>query len=266
MEVVAIKQQPPFFNFKKYHMFIKKITHSIIILVLVFGTVQKTNAQAAIVALIFGDKVASEKFNISMELGVNFSQFSNLSNTKQFQSGLNFGIAGNLMLSENWYLSPTVYFVSKRKLKVESFSLNSGNPDLDQEFIDKNTDFFLDYIDVPILIAYQTNNKKFRFGIAPQISFLKKSNVEVFGDYGNFKQDYKSETNSIDYGLMTSIGYSLGQARKGKGVYLQLRYYQGLADVFKDALSTNVNKGSYFAFHISLPFITEELAKKKINN
>ncbi len=201
-----------------------------------------------------------------MELGLNFSQFSNLSNTKQFQPGLNFGIAGNLMLSENWYLSPTVYFVSKRKLKAESFSLNSGDPNLDQEFIDKNADIFLSYIDVPILLAYQTNNKKFRFGIAPQISFLRKSDIEVFGDYGSFKQDYKSETNNIDYGLMASIGYSLGEARKGKGLYLQLRYYQGFTDVFKNAFSTKVNRGSYFSFHVSLPFITDELAKKHTDN
>ena len=95
---------------------------------------------------------------------------------------------------------------------------------------------------------------------------LKKSDIEVSGDYGSFKQDYKSETNNIDYGLMASIGYSLGQARKGKGVYLQLRYYQGFTDVFKDAFSTKVNRGSYFSFHVSLPFITDELAKKNIDN
>ncbi len=249
---------------KSIYMSLKKLKLSLLILIALVGTVQTVNAQAAIVALLFGDKVASEKFNISMELGVNFAQFSNITDSKQFQSGLNFGIAGNLMLSDNWFLSPTVYFVSKRKLKLESYSLNTGNPSLDQEFVNKNAALYLNYIDVPILLSYQTNNKKFRFGMGPQVSFLKNSSIEVYGDYGDFTEDYKSETNNIDYGIISSIGYSLGEARKGKGLYLQLRYYQGLSDVFQDLASEN--RGSYFSIHLSLPFITDELAKKNIEN
>jgi hypothetical protein len=247
-------------------MTLKKITFLLTLLISLFGTIQQAHAQSAIIALIFGDKVASEKFNLSMELGVNFSQFSNLSNTEQYKSGLNFGIAGNIMLNENWFLSPTAYFISKRKLQLESFSLNSGNPDFDKDFVNKKADISLKYIDVPILLAYQTTNKKFRFGIAPQISFLTDSEIEIYGDSENLKRDYKYETNSIDYGVMFNIGYSLGEARKGKGIYLQLRYYHGFSDVFKDGLSLDMNRGSYFAIHISLPFITDELAEKNIKD
>ncbi len=228
------------------------------------GFVQKVNAQATIFALLFGDKVATENFNISLELGANFAQFSNLSNTKQNQVGINFGTAGNIMLSNNWYLTPAVYFVSKRSLKLTSFSLNTGNPNLDQEFMDKKATMFFNYIDIPILFAYQTNNKKFRFGMGPQVSFLTSSRIEVFGDDGSFTQDYKSETNSHDYGLLSSVGYLLGKARKGKGIHLQMRYYQGFTDVLKDSFSANTNRGSYLSFHISLPFITDELAEKNI--
>lgn len=75
--------------------------------------------------------------------------------------------------------------------------------------------------------------------------------------------DYKSKVNDIDYGVLTSIGYSLGEARKGKGLYIQLRYYQGFTDVFEEA--TGSNKASYFSVHISLPFITDELAQKNLD-
>ena len=38
------------------------------------------NAQAALLGLIFGDKVASENFNLSMEFGANYSGVSNFQN------------------------------------------------------------------------------------------------------------------------------------------------------------------------------------------
>jgi len=226
---------------------------------------QKTYSQAAIIALIFGDKVATENFNISLELGGNFSSISNINDLKR-KYGLNFGIAGNIKLSDNWFLSPTAYFVSKRTFDLGSYSLNTGNISIDDQFQDKSATFLLNYIDVPILLCYQTNNKKYRFGIAPQISFLTSSHITVHGDQGDFVEDYKDYTNSIDYGVMANIGYSLGEARKGKGIFVQLRYYQGLADVFTDAISTSSNTASYFALHLSLPFVTEEIANKNLQN
>ena len=224
---------------------------------------QKSYGQAAIVALIFGDKVATENFNISLELGGNFCSISNITHLKR-KYGLNFGIAGNIKLSNNWFLSPTAYFVSKRTFDLDSYSLETGNISIDDQFKDKSATFLLNYIDVPILLCYQTNNNKYRFGIAPQISFLTSSYITLHGDQGEFVEDYKDNTNSIDYGIMANIGYSLGEARKGKGVFVQLRYYQGLADVFTDALSTSNNNASYFAVHLSLPFVTDEIANKKL--
>ena len=164
-------------------MKLKTILSVSLLVLFLMNSVQKVNGQAAIIALIFGDKVATESFNISMELGASFSQYSNLANTQQNKFGLNFGIAGNIKLSKNWFLSPTVYFVSKRKLSADNFSLNTGNVELDQQFINKSADLGFSYIDVPILLAYQTNNNKFRFGVAPQVSFLQNSEIEkISGD------------------------------------------------------------------------------------
>ena len=74
------------------------------------------HAQAALFAILFGDKVASGKFNISLELGGAFPNYSNISNTDLSKLGINFGIGGNLKLSENWFLSPNIYFLAKRNL------------------------------------------------------------------------------------------------------------------------------------------------------
>jgi len=225
---------------------------------------QKVSAQAAIIALLFGDQVASEKFNISMELGANFSQFSDVPNSDQFKPDINFGIAGNIMLAEHWFLSPTAYFLARRRLALSGYYPNTGNPALDQEFANSDAEFMVDFIEIPVLLAYQTNNKKWRFGLGPQFSILKKSEIEVFGSDGDLVQDYKSNISSTDYGVLSSIGYAVGEARKGKGIYVQLRYYQGFNDLLEELPGNNL--GSYFSVHVSLPFITDELAKKNLKN
>lgn len=225
---------------------------------------QQVNGQAALVALLFGEKVASEKFNISMEAGGIFTNYSNVPNTKRSRMGITFGIAGNLQLSKNWYLSPNVYFLSARTLRFKSFSLDTGIPGLDDEFTDVPTDALLRYTDIPIFISYQTNNRKFRYSIAPQVSFLRSAKAAYMGNDGEFRQDFESYLNNVDYGIIADFTYVLGKAHKGKGIHIHARYYYGFADIFNDKLSTDVNRLGYFSLHLSLPFITEELAAKNL--
>jgi hypothetical protein len=220
------------------------------------------NAQAAIIAMLFGDQVASEKFNISMEIGGNFSRFTNVSDVDQFKLDLNFGIAGNLMLSEHWFLSPGAYFLSRRRFGYHKYFPNTGNPVLDAEFANSDAEFFMDFIDVPIMVYYQPSAEKWRFGLGPQVSFLKNSKITVEGDEGDFVQDYSDNINNTDFGILSSVGYSIGEARKGKGLYLQVRYYQGFSDLLLEVPDSNLS--SYFSIHVSLPFITDELAEKNL--
>lgn len=225
--------------------------------------VQKAYSQAAILAIIFGDKVASEEFNLSLELGGNFSTISNFTDIKRTNE-INFGLGLNFKLSDQIYLSPSVFFISKRKFNFSSYSLSTGNVNIDNEFIHKSGNGNLNYIDVPVLLWYQIN--KVRLGIGPQVSFLTKSNLVFYGDNGDFIQDIRDNTSNIDYGFMTSVGYELGKARKGKGIFIQARYYQGFADIYNDQINTQSNHGSYFSVHLSLPFISDELANKNLED
>lgn len=238
--------------------------HLLVVIVVIFSI--KLNSQAAILAMIFGDKVASEKFNLSLELGGTWSSYADLEDSKKSQSGINFGIAGNLKLSENWFLSPNAFFLARRNTVLNNYSLNSGDLILDTKFANVQTDVQLNYIDVPIFISYQTNNKKYRFGLAPQVSFLQKSTATFHSPEGKFEQKFNAFTNKTDYGVIADIGYILGKAHKGKGVHLHFRYYFGFTDIFKDAVSAANNKSNFFSFHLSLPFITDELAKKNLED
>ncbi len=232
------------------------------ILCTLFFTPMQGKAQAALLGLIFGDKIASEDFNLSLEFGVNYSGITNFQK-HQRAIETNFGMAGNIKLSDKFYLSPTVFLSSGRKLKLSNYSLNSGNNSLDQEFFDQKAEIILDYIDVNIPLVYQIN--KFRLGIAPQVSFLKGANLKIDNDFGVFDYDMKHEINNVDYGLLSILSYELGKARKGKGLFVQFRYYKGLGDIFKSPVYPK-NRNNYFSLHLSLPFISEELVKSKLES
>ncbi|PNW25724.1 porin family protein [Formosa algae] len=235
--------------------------YSLFIFYLLFAIPQFTSAQAAIIAMIFGDKVASEKFNLSMEIGVPFNSFSNVDDLK-IQNGVNFGIAGNLKLSENWYVSPTVYFLSKRTVLLKHTNLISDDAYLNGLYSDTSAKMRVGYTDVHVLFAYQPNDSNFRFGLSPQVSFLGKAKSTYSGSEGELEQSTTKFVNKTDYGVIANVGYFLRSAHEGKGIILNLRYYQGFTDVLKDNFASGTNKSSYVALHVSLPFLTDELAAK----
>jgi len=203
------------------------------ILIMLFCILLAENVagHAALVALIFGDKVASEKFNISLEAGGTFTHYNDIPNTKRSRMGINFGIGGNLQLSKNWYFSPNIYFLAARNLQFKSYSLNTGIPGLDEEFTDVPTFADLRYIDIPIFLSYQTNNGKFRYSLGPQVSFLRDAKAKYKGIEGEFTQSFDSFLHTVDYGVIADFCYALGKANKGKGVHVHARYYYGFADI-----------------------------------
>lgn len=218
---------------------------------------QMLHAQAAIVALIFGDKVATENFNIGLELGIPIGSISSVDHSS-YKSGLNFGISGNIKLSEYWSMSPNIYFLSMRNVKTDQFSLNSDNTILNGEFVNVPTEFAIKYIDVPIFFNYNFTEKPFKIGLAPQISFRTGADAKFTNEEGDFEYGIKKHTESLDYGFIAQIGYIVGKGGQGKEMHFQLRYYQGLADVFKNDYIDGNNYANYFSVHVSVPFIKKQ--------
>ncbi|MDO6472628.1 porin family protein [Maribacter sp. 1_MG-2023] len=234
--------------------YIKKMRKVVLHLALIICFTSTVNAQAALFALVFGDKVATENFNIGLEIGFPYNSISSIDDSSP-KLGLNFGISGNIKLSENWIMSPNIYFLSRRNLKTDSFSLTSNNSTLNDQFINVPTEFSLNYIDVPIFFNYIFTEKSIKLGLAPQISFRTDANGLFSNEDGEFDFNIKNQTEEIDYGFLAQLGYILGKDGQGKEIHLQLRYYQGLANVFKTNYINGSNKVSFLSLHISVPFI-----------
>ncbi len=236
----------------------------VIFLALLFTPFQ-SQGQAAILALIFGDKVASEQFNISLELGGGFANYSNLQGSEFAGTTFDFGIGLNKKFSENFYFTPAIYFVSRRQAQVSSYDLSSGNADLDALFTDDKTRINFNYIDIPLIFSYQTNSGKMRFSGGAQLSFRGNVSADLTADEGTFTQDFKPYTNSFDWGPIAEVAYNFEGMRKGKGLIVRARYYYGLNDIFKDNFTTSSVRNSGFVVMLSLPFVTDEIAKKNLD-
>ena len=116
---------------------------------LLFIFTLQCHAQAALAAILFGDKVASENFNIGMEFGALLANIADAPGSRP-KIGFNFGISTNIKLNENWSLHPSAYFISSRGGKLETLSLASNDPELNSKFQEVPATVWVNYIDFPV--------------------------------------------------------------------------------------------------------------------
>lgn len=227
-----------------------------LIVLALFFSIQYSNAQAALFALIFGDKVASENFNVGLEVGAPITFISNAASTSA-KTGITFGIAGNIKLNDNWSLSPAAYFLSRRGGKFDALSLMSNDVELNDKFRNVPTELTTSYIDVPVFLNYRFTDSPFKIGVAPQISFRTGSDAVFSNAQGDFKTSVKDVTNSTDIGLIFQVGYVFFFKKLNKEVHLQLRYFQGFNDIYDNSFVAGSNTSKYVGLALSLPFIAK---------
>ncbi len=227
-----------------------------IILIAFIFFAQYTNAQAALFALLFGKKVASENFNVGMEFGIPYATISNAAGTSS-KTGITFGIAGNIKVNENWSVHPTAYFLNKRGGKFDELSLISNDLELNDKFQNVPTELTLNYIDVPVFVNYRFTNSQFKMGIAPQISFRTGSQAIFSNPQGDFETSIKDVTNSIDLGMIFQVGYVFYSEKFDKEIHAQLRYFQGFNDIYDNSFIDGSNQSSYIGVAFSFPFLAK---------
>lgn len=221
-----------------------------------------SHGQAALLVLLFGDKVASENFFFSLKFGANFADVTGIDDTKM-KLGWNFGLLANIKLSDRFSLVPEFAPLSQKGAKNIPY-LPSGDPALDNLVAPPDdARMNLNYIDVPVIARYQVS-ERFALGTGPQFGFLTSSSNDYsksLNDDDQLKYSQASQVswNWFDVGWAFELMYSLGDARGGKGINVHARYTLGLLDIIKDNPSSSV-RNSVFQFFVSFPFI--ELAEE----
>ncbi|MCZ6917288.1 MAG: porin family protein [Gemmatimonadetes bacterium] len=214
-------------------------------------------SQAALLVLLFGDKVASENFYFSLKVGANVADVSGVDGGS-VATGLNFGLLGTIKISDKFSLVPEFAPLSRKGVKNIPY-LPSGIAELDNLITPPSaSQMALNYIDIPVIAKYQLGDR-LSIGTGPQFGILTSSsntydNAVQPDDELRYTQGSQLSWNKFDVGWAFELNYSLWQAREGRGLNLHARYTRGLTDILKDNPGDAVSN-SVFQFFVSLPFI-----------
>lgn len=225
--------------------------------VVAMGAVPMAWGQAALLVLIFGDKVATENFHFSIDAGLNLATLPGLEGN-QMRSGFNFGLGTYIKLNEDWALTPEFKPLVPRGARgLDKVLADPGNVVNNTE----KSELRLNYIDVPLQVHRRINDRLYvRAG--PQVSFLTSAVVRTEGDLDNgdtftLENDVKGELATIDLSFPVDLGLVFAKPRGYKGLDLRLRYTPGFLDVFADVDGLSSTNSTIQLF-VSLPFVNAE--------
>ncbi len=151
---------------------------------------------------------SAQNINIGTKIGLNSYTINNDSGPG-FDSkfGIHAGLLGHIHLSEQFAIQPELVYSMQ--------GAKSGN-----------TNFNLDYINVPVLVQYMFDSG-FRIQAGPQIGFLVRAKAENNNGSVDIRDDFKS----IDAGL--SFGASYIHTPTSFGI--DARYNLGLSDISENS-------------------------------
>ncbi len=214
----------------------------------------QAKSQAALLVLIFGDRVATEQFHLSIDGGLNIAKMPGLDAQQPF-FGINFGLGTFIKINDKFALTPEFKPLSRRGARgVAPINII---PVTNREL---TYDINLGYIDVPVLLQYKIK-PDFFISTGFQVSFLTSANQvaagehEVYGDV-TISQSNKPTFNSTYWAIPVEVGFSLSQKLAGKAVDVKLRYCFGITDMIADA-NYGSSMGSTFQTILSFPFVKE---------
>ncbi|MCK4991495.1 MAG: PorT family protein [Bacteroidales bacterium] len=235
----------------------------IFVLIILATSSQIMKGQAALLVLIFGDKVASEHFYFSLKVGASYSMISNVEEGKN-RPAANFGLINNIKLTDRLFLTPEFLPLAPRGVK-DVPALTTGDPNLDELLVNvSSTDRKLSYIDVPVLLRYHLT-ERLRISAGPQISFLTGAkdiyNSEpINGAVLTTEIEIKENLAPIDLGGVIDISYMFSKPIAGKGMILYLRYNLGFIDMVKENTG-DPRRNSAIQFGAAFPFIEKPAGK-----
>lgn len=218
------------------------------------------HGQAALLVLIFGERVASESFHLSIDGGINYSSLPGIAG-QEAKLYPYFGMGSFIKLNNKWALTP--------EFKPLSFRGAQGVPAVNSypaTLTDVKYTLSANYIDLPVLLQFKISRNWF-VSSGPQFSFLLSEYQYAEGKMpaGNevrIRESINSVFNSMYYVLPVELGYTLSDQRGGKGIDIKLRYNLGLTEMIADD-QYGSSYGSTFQFFLSFPFVTLPDESKK---
>lgn len=220
-------------------------------LLLLFSDV-RAHAQAAWLALIFGDKIATETFHISMDAGLHLSTISGLEKQK-VAPGVHFGLGTFIKLNDKFTLTPELKTVSGRGARdVREFMFDSASVTVN----DPKTNLSLYYIDIPVLLDYKIT-PRFSIAAGPMASLAIVAKARTRGKLDDGKSITLTESiypkiNTWDFSVPIQLAYAISNKHDGNDLDIKVRYVYGISELFKEETGVSGHNSSLQIF-LSFP-------------
>jgi hypothetical protein len=147
--------------------------------------------------------------------GLNFSNLTTEEvHDKDVRTGFHVGVYGQLFSSEGFAIQPEVNYSTRGNRVTTEFGV-----------IDQETEFNLNYIDVPVLAVFKLG-RAVEIHVGPYWSYLVGASIDNEGDvFNDFDQLDRDNFTTWDYGLAGGIGFNLSNVQIGA------RYNYGLKEI-----------------------------------
>jgi len=204
---------------------------------LLFIVCKAASAQV-IIALLFGDKLNTDKLEFGLFGGPTFSNISNMG--AEAKAGFNLGLFFNVKMSENFFLHPEA--IAKESLGAKGIApYPTGNPEIDEDFKNGSVTRKIKAVSLPLLVDYRIKGSLFVEG-GPQVDWQLKTKdifeTEVDDNPLEYTTKVKDETTAFSVDIAGGLVYKF---RKDKGLSLGVRYCYGLTDIMKQQEGKQAN-------------------------
>jgi len=228
------------------------------LLLLGTGFTSTCKGQAMYIVLIFGDKIATEQFHLTIDAGLNITGMPGLDGTKDLV-GLYYGMGTFIKLNDKWALAPEFKPLSQRGARaIQPFIVYPGMTDASYKVR-------LNYIDVPLMVQYKITPKIY-ISAGPQIGFMVSAKqisegISLEGSKETkIMMDVKDAFNKTYYSIPLEFGMVLPKIL-GKTLEFKARYSIGLNEVMADK-SYGSTRFRMWQAMLSVPFVKSESPKK----
>ena len=203
------------------------------------GLQQAANAQALLI-ILFGDKLSTEKFQLGINADLTFSSVTGLSDASTRMSWA-FGAYGEVNLGTHWRLQPELTVktpAGASKITPGAAGnpfLPTGDPTIDNAIANGTVTRSANYLTLPLILKYVAG--PLGFGVGGQLGILTGADDELISEVDagalRLKQSVKDTLNTWDAGLVASLDFAFRPKDKMRSLRLNAKFYYGLTETLK---------------------------------
>ena len=225
----------------------------LLIPVLAIGAPVESAQGQVLLAILFGDKLSTENFQMGIKLDRAFTTLSEVDGA-DYRQGWAFGAFGEIKLSDKWALQPELSMTAPGGAQ-EFLGSPPGDPNLDEVFENVLVTRKMSYTNLSFLVKYKAG--RFGIGVGPQIGYLRKAEDFYEGKatgVGKFTltKDVIDDHSRFDFGITANLEYYLAPEKAMKSMRIHVVPYFGLTDVL-DVNSGDAVKNFSIQVGIGIP-------------